>query len=400
MSPGRVSVGLPVSRTVIPNEPVAVSFPAFVAVQVTVVSPIGKRSPELWSQLGVTVGSLLVTSNETVAPPLDVASAVMSDGSGEKRRIGGGRSGEQGREGDHAESGQMRVCRARLRRGLREQVEDDRGAEQREPEDTEHRTGARMPAERAPACGLCRPALRPARGTRVRRGRARGASDGTPASRHLRPFSPARLQELPAAGEAYREPRARGVVWRRAALPWASRRHAVSPCGARRGEPQGSWPAGRTTGGGVTGATTRSARRAELEARQASGRVPGGPRVGVECVTVGVGCFAAGVSASPAAASAGEPSSSRAPCRARESGSWGSCPRAARSSSSAGSRRPRLGRPKGPGNRLPRARSRGRRLPAGERAGRTVTSGPPATEVTRRGAANDRPWSRPDRTKG
>jgi hypothetical protein len=79
MSPGVETVGTVVSWTVILNELVPVSLPAFVALHDTVVVPSGKTSPELWSHVGVRPWSL-VTVKLTLAPPPEVASAAISGG--------------------------------------------------------------------------------------------------------------------------------------------------------------------------------------------------------------------------------------------------------------------------------------------------------------------------------
>jgi hypothetical protein len=80
MSPGVETAGGVVSWTVTWKELLPTSPPVFVALQETVVVPSGKTSPELWSHVGSTAGSLLVTVKVTAAPAAAVASAVMSAG--------------------------------------------------------------------------------------------------------------------------------------------------------------------------------------------------------------------------------------------------------------------------------------------------------------------------------
>lgn len=80
MSPGVETAGGVVSSTVTWNELLPTSPPVFVALHETVVVPSGKTSPELWSHVGFTAGSLLVTVKVTAAPAAAVASVVMSAG--------------------------------------------------------------------------------------------------------------------------------------------------------------------------------------------------------------------------------------------------------------------------------------------------------------------------------
>src|SRR5712691_1749445 len=83
-SPGSVSVGGVVSCTVTLNGAASVKLPAAsVALQWTVVVPIAKVLPDVWSQLIVGFGSTLSVAaivHETAAPPGPVASVVESEG--------------------------------------------------------------------------------------------------------------------------------------------------------------------------------------------------------------------------------------------------------------------------------------------------------------------------------
>jgi hypothetical protein len=84
IGPGTVRDGGVESRTVTLNVPGDDVLPdASVAVQETLVVPIGKTLPDPWLQLmsgEESMASLAVTEKVTVAPPVEVASTVMEDG--------------------------------------------------------------------------------------------------------------------------------------------------------------------------------------------------------------------------------------------------------------------------------------------------------------------------------
>jgi len=83
ISPGTVTEGAVVSRTVTVKRPFETLCDASSAVQVTVVEPIGKVSPESWLHATLGLGSTLsiaVTLKVAEAPLELVASFVMSGG--------------------------------------------------------------------------------------------------------------------------------------------------------------------------------------------------------------------------------------------------------------------------------------------------------------------------------